>query len=81
MPDMSLVSSWMKSAHKLWVNRLQRTSSLPELLQVHTHSVFFSSELIHADCTTCVCRPELPLMRPMRQFYSIMYFRPGTGAY
>ncbi|KAJ4791039.1 Homeodomain-like transcriptional regulator [Rhynchospora pubera] len=34
MPDMSLVSSWMKSDHKLWVNRLQRTSSLPELLQV-----------------------------------------------
>uniref|UniRef100_A0A0A9DVY7 Uncharacterized protein n=1 Tax=Arundo donax TaxID=35708 RepID=A0A0A9DVY7_ARUDO len=34
MPEAALAGSWMKSAHKLWVKRLRRTSSLPELLQV-----------------------------------------------
>ncbi|KAK3162729.1 hypothetical protein QOZ80_1BG0093060 [Eleusine coracana subsp. coracana] len=34
MPDVAFVGSWKKSAHKLWVKRLRRTSSLPELLQV-----------------------------------------------
>nr|CAD1836468.1 unnamed protein product [Ananas comosus var. bracteatus] len=39
MPEMTLVDSWRKSAHKLWVKRLRRTSSLPELLQVLTDFV------------------------------------------
>ncbi|KAL6870596.1 hypothetical protein ACP4OV_014444 [Aristida adscensionis] len=34
MPEVAFAGSWMKSAHKLWVKRLRRTSSLPELLQV-----------------------------------------------
>jgi hypothetical protein len=34
MPEAAFTGSWMKSAHKLWVKRLRRTSSLPELLQV-----------------------------------------------
>ncbi|KAL6644463.1 hypothetical protein ACP70R_016071 [Stipagrostis hirtigluma subsp. patula] len=34
MPEVAFTGSWMKSAHKLWVKRLRRTSSLPELLQV-----------------------------------------------
>ncbi|XP_062180685.1 homeobox-DDT domain protein RLT3-like [Phragmites australis] len=34
MPEIAFTGSWMKSAHKLWVKRLRRTSSLPELLQV-----------------------------------------------
>lgn len=34
MPEDALVGAWMKSAHKLWVKRLRRTSSLSELLQV-----------------------------------------------
>ncbi|TVU48632.1 hypothetical protein EJB05_08273 [Eragrostis curvula] len=34
MPEVAFVGSWKKSAHKLWVKRLRRTSSLPELLQV-----------------------------------------------
>ncbi|XP_062231136.1 homeobox-DDT domain protein RLT3-like isoform X2 [Phragmites australis] len=34
MPEAAFAGSWMKSAHKLWVKRLRRTSSLPELLQV-----------------------------------------------
>ncbi|KAF8683513.1 hypothetical protein HU200_044426 [Digitaria exilis] len=34
MPELAFTGSWMKSAHKLWVKRLRRTSSLPELLQV-----------------------------------------------
>ena len=34
MPEAAFTGSWMKSAHKLWVKRLRRTSSLPELMQV-----------------------------------------------
>ncbi|KAK6940406.1 WHIM1 domain, partial [Dillenia turbinata] len=34
MPEGALIDSWMKSTHNLWVKRLRRTSSLPELLQV-----------------------------------------------
>lgn len=34
MPEEALVGAWTKSAHRLWVKRLRRTSSLSELLQV-----------------------------------------------
>ncbi|KAI4346516.1 hypothetical protein L6164_007406 [Bauhinia variegata] len=34
MPEDALVGAWRKSAHKLWVKRLRRTSTLGELLQV-----------------------------------------------
>ncbi|GMH07840.1 hypothetical protein Nepgr_009680 [Nepenthes gracilis] len=34
MPEAALIGAWTKSAHKLWVNRLKRTSSLPGLSQV-----------------------------------------------
>lgn len=34
MPEDSLIGAWTKSAHRLWVKRLRRTSSLAELLQV-----------------------------------------------
>ncbi|KAF7813933.1 homeobox-DDT domain protein RLT3-like [Senna tora] len=34
MPVDALVGAWRKSAHKLWVRRLRRTSTLVELLQV-----------------------------------------------
>ncbi|KAL5977172.1 hypothetical protein ACLOJK_021514 [Asimina triloba] len=34
MPEDALLGAWRKSAHKLWVKRLRRTSSLSELLQV-----------------------------------------------
>nr|KYP67545.1 hypothetical protein KK1_023888 [Cajanus cajan] len=34
MPEDALVGAWRKSAHKLWVKRLRRTSTLVELLQV-----------------------------------------------
>uniref|UniRef100_A0ACD5XDG3 Uncharacterized protein n=1 Tax=Avena sativa TaxID=4498 RepID=A0ACD5XDG3_AVESA len=34
MPAAAFAGLWMKSSHKLWVKRLRRTSSLPELLQV-----------------------------------------------
>ncbi|GLT94283.1 hypothetical protein SLE2022_120320 [Rubroshorea leprosula] len=34
MPEEALVGAWTKSAHRLWVRRLRRTSSLSELLQV-----------------------------------------------
>ncbi|KAK9291662.1 hypothetical protein L1049_019611 [Liquidambar formosana] len=39
MPEDALVGAWTKSAHKLWVKRLRRTSSLAELLQVLTDFV------------------------------------------
>lgn len=34
MPENALDGAWKRSAHKLWVKRLRRTSSLPEFLQV-----------------------------------------------
>ncbi|KAK7369838.1 hypothetical protein VNO80_11884 [Phaseolus coccineus] len=34
MPQDALVGAWRKSAHKLWVKRLRRTSTLVELLKV-----------------------------------------------
>ncbi|XP_049936805.1 homeobox-DDT domain protein RLT3 isoform X2 [Nymphaea colorata] len=39
MPEESLLSAWSRSGHALWVKRLRRTSSLPELLQVLTDFV------------------------------------------
>ncbi|KAL8143873.1 hypothetical protein V2J09_016905 [Rumex salicifolius] len=33
MPESSLIGAWTKSAHKLWIKRLRRTSSLQELSQ------------------------------------------------
>lgn len=40
MPEDALLGAWKKSAHKLWVKRLRRTSSLAELLQVSYPSLF-----------------------------------------
>ncbi|KMS98199.1 hypothetical protein BVRB_4g094630 isoform B [Beta vulgaris subsp. vulgaris] len=34
MPEDALIGAWKKSAHKLWVRRLRRTSTLHEFLQV-----------------------------------------------
>ncbi|MQL83362.1 hypothetical protein Taro_015854, partial [Colocasia esculenta] len=34
MPEDALVDAWTKSAHKLWIKRLRRTSTMPELIQV-----------------------------------------------
>ncbi|PWA91394.1 DDT domain-containing protein [Artemisia annua] len=34
MPEGSMVGAWTKSVHNVWVRRLRRTSTLPELLQV-----------------------------------------------
>ncbi|XP_065874540.1 homeobox-DDT domain protein RLT3 isoform X2 [Euphorbia lathyris] len=34
MPEDALLGAWTKSAHRLWVKRLRRTSTLAELLQV-----------------------------------------------
>ncbi|KAG2713473.1 hypothetical protein I3760_04G177700 [Carya illinoinensis] len=34
MPEEALIGAWTKSAHKLWVKRLRRTSSLADILQV-----------------------------------------------
>lgn len=34
MPEGALVGAWIKSAHKLWIKRLRRTSTLAEFLQV-----------------------------------------------
>lgn len=34
MPEGSMVGAWTKSAHRLWIKRLRRTSSMAELMQV-----------------------------------------------
>ncbi|CAK7349189.1 unnamed protein product [Dovyalis caffra] len=39
MPEDALVGAWTKFAHRLWVRRLRRTSSLAELMQVVTDFV------------------------------------------
>ncbi|KAA8534624.1 hypothetical protein F0562_032117 [Nyssa sinensis] len=39
MPEDALVGAWTKSAHKLWVKRLRRTSTMAEFLQVLTDFV------------------------------------------
>ncbi|KAL4200597.1 hypothetical protein AMTRI_Chr02g211950 [Amborella trichopoda] len=39
MTEETFVASWTESAHKLWVSRLRRASSMPELLQVLTDFV------------------------------------------
>lgn len=34
MPEGAMIGAWTKSAHKLWIKRLRRTSSMAELMQV-----------------------------------------------
>lgn len=41
MPEDTLVGAWRKSAHKLWIKRLRRTSTLEELLQVYCFNSMF----------------------------------------
>ncbi|XP_073007823.1 homeobox-DDT domain protein RLT3 [Typha latifolia] len=54
MPEITLASSWMKSAHKLWVKRLRRTSSLPELLQVVADFVGAINEDWLSECASMI---------------------------
>ncbi|MED6212335.1 hypothetical protein PIB30_082320 [Stylosanthes scabra] len=49
MPEDALVGAWRKSAHKLWVKRLRRTSSLVELLQVLSDFVALALWLVKLD--------------------------------
>lgn len=37
MPEGALVGAWIKSAHKLWIKRLRRTSTLAEYMQVSNY--------------------------------------------
>ncbi|KAL9235180.1 hypothetical protein vseg_009967 [Gypsophila vaccaria] len=66
MPEDALVEAWQKSAHKLWVRRLRRTSSLHELLQVladfvgsfnvewlSQHDVVLGSDSFGEDIVSC----------------------------
>jgi hypothetical protein len=50
MPEVAFVGSWKKSAHKLWVKRLRRTSSLPELLQVSNIYIARAFKIISCSC-------------------------------
>ncbi|URE22844.1 hypothetical protein MUK42_12920 [Musa troglodytarum] len=52
MPEAALAGTWTTSAHRLWVKRLRRTSSLPELLQVLTDLVGALNEEWLYDCAT-----------------------------
>ncbi|KAJ0961478.1 hypothetical protein J5N97_001982 [Dioscorea zingiberensis] len=51
MPVAALSGSWTRSTHKLWVKRLRRTASLPELLQVLTDFVRAINEEWLQECT------------------------------
>ncbi|XP_039031449.1 homeobox-DDT domain protein RLT3-like isoform X2 [Hibiscus syriacus] len=50
MPKDALVGAWTKSAHRLWVKRLRRTSSLSELLQVVADFVAAINENLLNQC-------------------------------
>ncbi|KAG6482178.1 homeobox-DDT domain protein RLT3-like [Zingiber officinale] len=52
MPEAALASTWRASTQKLWVKRLQRASSLPELLQVLTDFVSAMVEEWLCECAT-----------------------------
>ncbi|XP_021300642.1 homeobox-DDT domain protein RLT3 isoform X1 [Herrania umbratica] len=52
MPEGALVGAWTKSAHRLWVKRLRRTSSLSELLQVVVDFVAAINENWLNQCNT-----------------------------
>ncbi|KAM1165207.1 hypothetical protein PS2_024417 [Malus domestica] len=52
MPEDALLGAWKKSAHKLWVKRLRRTSSLSELLQVLADFVGAINEDRLYECNT-----------------------------
>ena len=43
MPEDALIGVWKRSAHKLWLQRLKRTSSLHELLHVSYFIIFQST--------------------------------------
>ncbi|PON97514.1 Octamer-binding transcription factor [Trema orientale] len=51
MPEGALVGAWTKSAHKLWVKRLRRTSSLQELMQVLADFIGAINENWLCQCT------------------------------
>uniref|UniRef100_A0A803NVQ3 Homeobox-DDT domain protein RLT3 n=1 Tax=Cannabis sativa TaxID=3483 RepID=A0A803NVQ3_CANSA len=50
MPEDALIGAWTKSAHKLWVKRLRRTSSLQELMQVLTDFIGAINESWLSQC-------------------------------
>lgn len=52
LPEVALVGAWKRSGRKLWVKRLRRTSSLPELLQVLTYFVGSINEEWLLECTS-----------------------------
>ncbi|OMO96861.1 hypothetical protein CCACVL1_04754 [Corchorus capsularis] len=52
MPEGALLGAWTKSAHRLWVKRLRRTSSLSELLQVVADFVAAINESWFNQCNT-----------------------------
>ena len=56
MPEGALVGAWTKSAHKLWVKRLRRTSTLAEFLQACClfHSTFLLSSFAYVCVQSCV---------------------------
>ncbi|CAB4267222.1 unnamed protein product [Prunus armeniaca] len=55
MPEDALLGAWKKSAHKLWVKRLRRTSSLAELLQVLGDFVGVINEERLCECNSASC--------------------------
>ncbi|KAJ8748191.1 hypothetical protein K2173_000599 [Erythroxylum novogranatense] len=71
MPEDGLVGAWRISAHRLWVKRLRRTSSLAELLQVVADFVAALNEDWLCKCITAegsrtfmedivTCFPSMP---------------------
>ncbi|WOL01008.1 homeobox-DDT domain protein RLT3 [Canna indica] len=55
MPEAALAGTWRASAHKLWVKRLRRASSLPEFLQVLTDFVGAINGEWLCECLTLNC--------------------------
>ncbi|XWS36650.1 hypothetical protein CRYUN_Cryun20dG0103400 [Craigia yunnanensis] len=68
MPEDALIGAWTKSAHRLWVKRLRRTSSLSELLQVVADFVASINEIwlnqCHIEQEGCTVIEELIALFP-----------------
>eukprot|EP00262_Sarcandra_glabra_P005110 TRINITY_DN1641_c0_g1_i1.p1 TRINITY_DN1641_c0_g1~~TRINITY_DN1641_c0_g1_i1.p1 ORF type:complete len:316 (+),score=47.03 TRINITY_DN1641_c0_g1_i1:81-950(+) len=68
IPEEALLGAWRRSAHKLWIKRLRRTASMPELFQVLTDFVSSINEDWLCQCSsvlgTNTCLDEIVLFFP-----------------
>ncbi|CAL5343098.1 unnamed protein product [Camellia sinensis] len=74
MPEGALVGAWTKSAHKLWVKRLRRTSTLAEFLQVLADFVDAINE------EWCQCNVDLGSSSVLEEIIASFTTMPQTSS-